>query len=506
MLRAGWPVMTALVFIFINGYYFNCWDQEEHLPYVYKLLDPSLYQADYLVNYQVELFTVRYYYAWLLYGLALWFDIEFIVFSLHVICLSIIAFAVGESAYQISNKKSALLVAGPLALWLLNTVTVGGNNIADLQLTGSSFAMAFIALSVYFFHKGKIKTASAFTGLAACFQVLLGMYSFIFLLVTIIFSRKYRKREWMSVILTFLIFSAPMLVPAMMMYRAADQSGNYYDILFRFRQPHHSVPSCFSLGDYALTSLWWLCTAGICYRLRKTYRLAWPALAITAISGCMVYTVLLQFNWDEVFKLQVFKTTTLITYFSVLPVSVYIAHIINKTLIENNLNLITSLCWMLSIFTLFIILNSFQLPDKLRYRYQVGNYPHTDLMKMHEWIRNHTPVNSLILPQPQDESFLCEAQRSIPVGYKGIIHTPEFMVKWYEMFVNVYGTGYLKGTCDQKIIERAAPDYESRPDSVIAKFIKPDYRIRMNSPHIREEIIHRQGELVLTRFGSADIQ
>ena len=39
----------ALAFIAVYGYQFNNGDQEEHLPYVYKLLDSSLYPNDYLI-------------------------------------------------------------------------------------------------------------------------------------------------------------------------------------------------------------------------------------------------------------------------------------------------------------------------------------------------------------------------------------------------------------------------------------------------------------------------
>ena len=55
-------VLFATIFILVHGYQFNNGDQEEHLPYVYKLIDSNLYQNDYLVPLQTSQFSIRFYF------------------------------------------------------------------------------------------------------------------------------------------------------------------------------------------------------------------------------------------------------------------------------------------------------------------------------------------------------------------------------------------------------------------------------------------------------------
>lgn len=42
-------LVATVLFIGLNGYSFNYVDQEEHLPQVYKLFNPSLYPNDYFM-------------------------------------------------------------------------------------------------------------------------------------------------------------------------------------------------------------------------------------------------------------------------------------------------------------------------------------------------------------------------------------------------------------------------------------------------------------------------
>ena len=138
-------------------------------------------------------------------------------------------------------------------------------------------------------------------------------------------------------------------------------------------------------------------------------------------------------------------------------------------------------------------------------RYQIGNYPKSDLSKMHFWIAANTPKECVILPLPDDDSFLCEAQRSIPVGYKAIIHEPFFLLPWYKNFYSIYGVGLLPGNINQHVIERAKLLYSSRPDSVIDSPININFRIwdaSLTSRNMIHEkiIIHQEGKYLLCKF------
>ncbi len=96
LFEVGWSLMITLLFIAINGYTVNCGDQEEHLPYVYKLLNPALYPSDYVVPVQTSIFTVRFYFAWLIYGLGLVFPVVPTIFLLHFLSIYFVVYYLGK--------------------------------------------------------------------------------------------------------------------------------------------------------------------------------------------------------------------------------------------------------------------------------------------------------------------------------------------------------------------------------------------------------------------------
>ena len=58
---------------------------------------------------------------------------------------------------------------------------------------------------------------------------------------------------------------------------------------------------------------------------------------------------------------------------------------------------------------------------------------------MHEWIRNNTAVDAKFIIPPNDESFLCEAQRSALVSYKPMIHQEKYQIEWLNKMTEIHG-------------------------------------------------------------------
>jgi hypothetical protein len=140
----------------------------------------------------------------------------------------------------------------------------------------------------------------------------------------------------------------------------------------------------------------------------------------------------------------------------------------------------------------------------LKSRYKTTFYADSDLGRMHRWIRENTPIDAVFLPCPDDDSFLCEAARSIPVGYKAIIHNKAFMLDWYERMQSVYDVSMIPGQCKQDVLPRALVRYASRTDEEINSPVPVDYRIVRTDmqlgPGWERKLVHREGEYLLLRF------
>jgi hypothetical protein len=146
----------------------------------------------------------------------------------------------------------------------------------------------------------------------------------------------------------------------------------------------------------------------------------------------------------------------------------------------------------------------------LRKRYAIGYAWKSDLTKMHEYIRTNTPIDAVFLTLPDDESFLCEAQRSLPVEYKGVLHEPFFLLPWYEHFQGVYGVGFDSTSVQQHVVDRANAIYPYRADTVIVSPINIDYRIwdiskTPDSMYRSKTIIFQSGPYILTGFTNRKI-
>jgi len=510
--RHGWTVFLSFLFIAIYGYTFNCGDQEEHLPYVYKLLNHNLYTNDYIVPLQVSNFSIRFYFAWLLYGFGSFVSMPILVCCIYISCLGVFIYFLGRIAEVGSNWKYSFIIGPFISLLLLNTFTIGGNTLFDNQLTCSCFASALSAVALYNCILNRNLIAAAFAGLASLFQLLIGMHTAMIIIVIILFSKNgNRLKMIIHFSLIYLIFSSAMLIPILLRQSESlpiNELDLYNSILFNFRNAHHYIPSCFPLKDYIKTFFCWL----IIFSSALFYKSKWNKLIIIimafVIFGCLAYTIGFEsFGIASIGKLQLFKITGWVTILGAIPLTFFLSTIIRiRTFVDIFITSLQKVVWPLS-FAVFILLmnTSFISLSKLNGRYQMGNYNKSTLTKLHEWIAVNTNIESVILPLPNDDSFLCEAQRSIPVGYKAIIHEPFFLLPWYDHFYSIYGVRLIPYQKEQQVLERAMKIYPTRPDSSVISTIKIDYRIWDLSQTsklmlARKTIIFQEGNYIITKF------
>jgi len=499
----------AVLFIVLNGYQFNNGDQEEHLPYVYKLLNPDLYASDYLVPRQVEQFTVRFFYAHFLAFFMQWIPPWPLVFVFHVICLTITGYAVTGLA----ALKSERALAPPLAVILLlvvNQVTIGGNGLLDVQLTCSTFALALGALAVLRYEVNSSPWWAVFCGLSVLFQPLIGLHLFILLFLSRLWKTGLRNRAGLMYSgLLFMLFSAPMLVPLFLQLSKGGIGGSdelYHQVLFQFRNAHHYLPDCFPWSDYLKTALWWggILVSTALLKRRGEADTVVPVMVITA-TGCIIYFVLFRgLELSAVGLSQWFKATIWTGFFGVPVVAAFVSNLFRGDVrIRSRHYFIFGGCLTLLLFAIFF---SGMLPaEKWKNRYKFSFYSDSDLGRIHHWIRENTPENAVVLPCPDDDSFLCEAGRSIPVGYKAIIHDRTFMLEWYEKMQRVYGAGVLSGECKQEVLKRAMYFYSAVSDSQIKASSRIDYRLVRADMLSRQDdwqvkLVHREGDYLLLRF------
>ena len=471
----------AAAFMLLYGYQFNNGDQEEHLPYVYKLLQPELYAQDYIVPLQTETFTVRFFYAHVVSATSSMLGVPMAVFLLHFFCLGTVAWCIGSiAASRGFHPLSALFSV--LVLLLIHRCTVGGNALLDIQLTCSNMAVALGSIGLLYADRDRTFRAYALIGMASLFQVLIGLHLFILVFFWRLYEERKQLRFFSHVaqpVLLYACFAGPMLFPLFIQQFYAVEtvdSSLYHQLLFRYRNSHHYLPHCFSLKSWILMFFTW--SLGLFF-VMKNKRLSGArerVFLLVTTAGMIVYILGFgQMGLSSVGMTQWFKATIWCNWVLCIPMGCSVAawFPIKPALFRKApQTLLVASMLILSI----IFFSSTIGIEKWSGRYKTGLHQPADLEKIHLWIASNTPKNALFVTFPADDSFLCESKRSLLTGYKAIIHRQDFMLSWYEKIKGVYGIALTKPDC-KSVVELAEPEFTHRIPAIFSNYAALDYAL-----------------------------
>lgn len=469
----------AAAFMLLYGYQFNNGDQEEHLPYVYRLLQPDLYAQDYIVPLQVETFTVRFFYAHVVAAASRILGVPVAVFLLQFFCLGTVAWCVSTiAASKGFHPLSALFSV--LILLLIHRCTVGGNALLDIQLTCSNMAVALGSIGLLYADRDRPFRTYALIGMASLFQVLIGLHLFI-----LVFSwRFYRERtqlrffsHFAQPLLVYACFAGPMLFPLFIQQFYAVEavdSSLYHQLLFRYRNPHHYLPHCFALKTWILMLLVWLLGLFLLMKSKRVFGSKESVFLLVTTIGIFVYILGFgQMGVSSIGMTQWFKATIWCNWVLCIPIGCAVAAWIPvKPALFRKAPLTLLVASLLILGTL--LFSGKSSLEKWSVRYKTGLHQPAELEKMHLWIASNTPKNALFVTFPSDESFLCESKRSLLTGYKAIIHSQDFMLSWYEKIKDVYGVDLTKPDC-KSVVELAEPEFTHRIPAIFSRYAELDY-------------------------------
>lgn len=433
----------------MHGYQFNRGDQAEHLPQVYRLLQPGLYPHDFFLTLYDQTFTVREYWVWLVYAFSKMIGVEAACFLLHVGCCTLTAYVWMHLSAMFTGSKWSGLVAVPLMLTVLNSFTVGGNQLLGAAFIGSIPAEALAYTGLLFYLRGKHYQAMILLGLATWFQALVGLQACVLLcMLHGLYGFTWRKIGEVSLLfLLYLLSAAPMLFPVLMKQFNApvptDQAA-YYRLLYMHRNILHYIPSLFPATDYLkLGGLLLVTIATLVWKKQTIDKRLWYLVAFILL-GCLLYHILLDHvQWMSIGKLQWFKTTVLLNALCCVVIAGVIRPVLEKFQVIFQSKTMIGFTTTGSLVGLLMITNAAYLPSaKLANRYQVGYYAYTDLQQMHFWMNEHLPIDAMVLAPPDDDAFACEAKRSMPANYKAVVHEPFYFMAWQQSMTDYYGVDF----------------------------------------------------------------
>lgn len=512
-----WNLFFTVTVLFLNGYRYGGGDMEEHLPQVFKKLNPALYPYDYFVNPATAHFTIRTVYVNTISFFSQLLPVATVCFAFYVLCtFCVVVYTRKITAYFFKDAYSSYL-APVLALIFFHIWSVGSNEVLDFDLTCSVFASAFCVPAVYYVLRKRYWVAGVLLGLASLYQLLQGLqlYGILLLLLALLpADKKWSNTGRLSA--GYMLAGAYVLVSIFyrqfFMPQPKADMARFYEILTGIYEGHYKA-SAFPLKNYLQSLSILAVSVGLLFINRHNDRRFWAIFFGIIVGGCIAYygaTELL--HWNAIYKLQWFKTTIWISLFGAVIISGYVGRLLSRYLKIDPYQpvLLLLLLGMVIWQCLFV----YSVPGIIRKswagKYMVGPYyPKTDLNRMHAWIEKNTPIDAIILAMPFDVSLLCETKRSTPTGSRAIIHEPDFILNWYSHFASIYAID----TCNEKTpyLQRlilSASNYRKETNKDLATKCQFDYRIaNLGTPGCTADtlhIVHLEGKYALISNNFAD--
>lgn len=499
----------------MNGYSVNAGDHEEYLPHIYHLSDPTLYSRDFFVQHFIQYpHTVRDFtlaYLSILYQSS---HFELLLFLSSFLCILLSVYAFFKLAQLLTGNELAAYIGTFLIFLVFYKITLGGNNVQYTQFVSSTPAKALAALAILQFFRKRYYLSAGLLGIATLFQMLAGFQVFILLFLTGWLCKRINLKETLAYAFCYLVPAAFIIVPMLSGLTGTEpgvDKAAYYHSLFYVRNPFHYNPLTFPLKQYILFIL--LLIAAFAAGMSKqtaNYRFV-RRMVLCILVICALHTLCFIGDVFHFFILfQWFKMTIWAGAFA----AIFIADRISRLRFVERLGDILHSGWLsgglslASAALLFVILNSAAVPFySFGDRYKIGHYQPSDLSLMHRWIEANTPKDALFMSFPDDDSFLCEARRSMPVHFRAMVHTPAYLQDWNASIKEIYHIDVQLFDPKSTTLRKEAGRLYNQDTNI--PYFKPvnklNYKLIDTETYCcaypDSQVVHMQGKYVLLKVG-----
>ena len=432
-------LLSLSIFLLWRGYEFAISDQEEFLPYLLHLLDPTLYAHDWLIDLQTREFgprTLFVYLTWLpaslvgpqaayaiLYCLAWWGTAS----GLYTLSL------------LVTRERLAAAIAVILALIFTPKFTLGGNDLVTWILTPSVAAWPLSLWGIVFFVRGKLARSALFFGLATWMQALVGLQPVLVLGLLLLWRHGLSDSRLWTFAGLYTLCALPALGPLVWFQLAGTPAvDSYFFYLAEFRAPHHYLPLSFtriSAMGFALLLL-----VGLVYfnQLPDAHK-PFVRRILLLIAGVCLISLIGTEVWpvDTIMKLQLFKLTVVAKVLLVICVANGAAGLILKMARRHVQAFFDNGHYALGATLLLAATLIIVSPDSLGLdRGPVtGSSPAPE--QIAEWARTSTDREAIFAVPPQWAEFRSQSHRAIVVNFKAIPFHPPGMAAWFERLTDM---------------------------------------------------------------------
>lgn len=456
-------LFTWALLILRFGYTYGTGDQIEILPYVMYLYNPHMYPTDFFLRGLDAGFPNE---RTVVANLFKPFVNHFELFCFVIHCLTTVILVWGMEVLArrfISNKYLAWLAVlftlipfYHLSLGMVDTYSTG--------VQASSISTCVVIWGINFFLDRRYLLAAIIMSVATFIHVLEGLDVMMVLsgvLLLELLSKKVSARTFFYYLAIFALTAGVYLV---LMLKAKSVAGNqgaglysspdeFFNIMFRFRHPHHYIFSSFRLGNilwYTILSL----VALLFFRTRS--RLVFTFVFISTI-GVAVYAVCTDvLEWVFVANFQFYKLTQWVKLLGFVALFGYAGIYMGSLQFWRPGKNTERALLLAGTVMCFVVIAFFrqQLPYKVAY--QIGNWKYdNEVIGLCEEVKTHTPLNALFIHPIEITEVKFYAQRGSYIEFKANVKHYLFVAEWYRRLQEVYGMDYHGSIAGFKLKKQA---------------------------------------------------
>jgi hypothetical protein len=519
--------------ILYGGYTFGLSDSIDHLPLVYRMIDPSYLSYDFRIN-MGDLFGPRYYFSRVLSGLATFIPLYTVFFLSTVLVITFIAIITYKmSKLLVAESKPIIPLVSVLLVLTITPVYEFGDLVSD-YLKPSFLTKPLAFACIFFAFKRKPVLSAIFGSIAAIFHPTLGLetVAFAFLIEFIFIMVRIKNKEldgtknilhamtplFISVILVLLFFLAFWVLPYMRSLNQFKLEETRFLEIILFRTSRTTLPSAIPIKAYLsagmLLPVFFLLLIKEYRRDHDTKVLAILGMLLTLVIVCIIgllfakssrlwvtarpCRMLFLLAWLAIIlipflvsrnksSIWIFLTALILSAFSyilgqarLIPLLILSSFfILYLALSYHNITNRTRFA-VLASFSLFIaadaVFNIVTIKplDKLRPKLSLQTDLNDDAIEIANFVAANTPENAVFLTPPDFGSFRLIANRAIVADWKSMPFQDIGMDGWWERMQDCYGV--IPETDRKKINTRMYSNYREISDSTL-EYLSQKYGI-----------------------------
>lgn len=434
-----WAVLLWSVLILRFGYRFGSGDQVELMPYVKFLQNQTLYSSDFFIkNLNASVPNERTFIAHALLPFANHLEITALV--LHFLATVMLVLGLVRLAHTWIRNELMAWLSVAIALIVLNDFSLGNVELYSECFQASYLADAISVWALVCFLSNK-RVEAVLLMLAATFVhplagLILAVVLFFIWVADFVQSRiAFARLVCLASIYAFI--AGPYIISILLAkYSATDTSitnTEYFNILIRFRHPHHFVFASFPVVKSAVFFVLAM-VAGVYFR---KYNRTVFLFVLYSLIACMLYGIAVDvFQNAHIVNFQFYRITPWVKFFGVVALMALVSNSFSLPKQKASMKLaLPSLLLLLVVITVFKF--HAQLPYKVPF--QLPGFKKESVIEICDKIKDVTPANAVFIQPFEVTELKYYAQRSSYVEFKANVKHRAALHEWYRRIREVYG-------------------------------------------------------------------